>query len=606
LFSCSTVSIGKYGSFQANHILGRPYNLTFEILDSAEGQAQGELRIVPASELNAEGLDESTSTPAELSTPDKVVDGGDGVEYELVGEGGEVLMRTNRDTIDDPGRQGMSMDEIEALKKEGAGAGKDLIARILLSHSALDQKTAFSLAKYTLRKTKKYMRRFTVLQLDVPTLAHWMVAEKEPMKVLELREEMLALIGSWANVHYSSESQIGQPTNDMGDSGVGRWLLVDETGGLVVAALAERMGILYIPEEDEDPDNDPPPSKGDSDSDFEIVVDDPKPSDTTSRHHHHITSAMSAKSNTLTLIHANAQPNLSLLSYFLFDSSNSSPTHPLHSHLKTLSWLQLLSPHEDIGYTEPEIVDNETLKTWKSGKRGTHYRKRRRWERIKAVVDETRAGGFDGLIVASAMNPTTILQHTIPLLRGGAQVVLYSPAIEPLAELADYYSTARRTAFLTNPPDPSEVPSEDFPLNPTLLLAPTVQTARVRNWQVLPGRTHPLMTGRGGAEGFLFTATRVLPAEGRVEARGKFKRKKFEKEAEADSTVQDNTQKQLQEGFPEPAPGKSKRKLEEEVEADNTVQGDSQNQLQEAVSELARGKSKRRKLEEEVEAGNTI
>lgn len=163
MFSCSTVSIGKYGSFQANHILGRPYNLTFEILDSAEGQAQGELRIVPASELNAEGLDESTSTPAELSTPDKVVDGGDGVEYELVGEGGEVLMRTNRDTIDDPGRQGMSMDEIEALKKEGAGAGKDLIARILLSHSALDQKTAFSLAKYTLRKTKKYMRRFTVL-----------------------------------------------------------------------------------------------------------------------------------------------------------------------------------------------------------------------------------------------------------------------------------------------------------------------------------------------------------------------------------------------------------------------------------------------------------
>ena len=34
------------------------------------------------------------------------------------------------------------------------------------------------------------------------------------------------------------------------------------------------------------------------------------------------------------------------------------------------------------------------------------------------------------------------------------------------------------------------------------------------------------MTGRGGAEGYLFTATRVVPAEGRVEARGKFVRKK--------------------------------------------------------------------------------
>jgi len=35
-----------------------------------------------------------------------------------------------------------------------------------------------------------------------------------------------------------------------------------------------------------------------------------------------------------------------------------------------------------------------------------------------------------------------------------------------------------------------------------------------------------VMTGRGGAEGYLFTAVRVIPALGRVEARGKFVRKK--------------------------------------------------------------------------------
>jgi len=34
------------------------------------------------------------------------------------------------------------------------------------------------------------------------------------------------------------------------------------------------------------------------------------------------------------------------------------------------------------------------------------------------------------------------------------------------------------------------------------------------------------MTGRGGAEGYLFTAVRVVPAKGRVEARGKFARKR--------------------------------------------------------------------------------
>lgn len=520
---------------------------------------------MPASELNSEALDEQTPTPGEFSTLENVLDSVDGVEYDMVGENGEVLMRTNRQTIDDPGRQTMSMDEIEALKKEGTGAGKDLIARILLSHSALDQKTAFSLAKYTLRKTKKYMRRFTVLPLDVRTLACWMIAEKDATKVLELREEMLALIGSWANVHYSCDSQIYRTSSKIGDIGIGRWLVVDETGGLVVAAMAERMGVLYPPEEDKDSDKDLPPTKPENDLNIDGVLDGSVSSEAMSYYYHHqnVTSAMSAKSNTLTLVHANAQPNLSLLSYFLFDPSNSSLTHPLHTHLKTLSWLQLLSPHEDNGYTEPDVVPNETIQTWKSGKRGTYHRKRRRWEKIKAVVDETRAGVFDGLIVAASMSPTTILQATIPLLRGGAQVVVYSPTIEPLTELADYCSTARRSAFLNNPPEPSEVPSEDFPLNPTLLLAPTVQTARKRGWQVLPGRTHPLMTGRGGAEGYLFTATRVLPADGKVEARGKFQKKKFEKETAVDKKAEDDTQNLKREGSIELAKCDTKRtKLE--------------------------------------------
>jgi tRNA (adenine-N(1)-)-methyltransferase non-catalytic subunit len=103
-------------------------------------------------------------------------------------------------------------------------------------------------------------------------------------------------------------------------------------------------------------------------------------------------------------------------------------------------------------------------------------------------------------------------------------------------DVADVYSVSRRTAFVTAPPASfSALPEdqklhwsgdEDFPLNPTMLLNTNVQTAKVREWQVLPGRTHPHMTGRGGAEGYLFTAVRVIPAEGKVEARGKFVKKR--------------------------------------------------------------------------------
>ena len=428
--------------------------------------------------------------------------------YELIGDNGEVVMRSNRGTIDDPSRQKMTMDEIEHLKKEGSGAGRDLISKLLLSHSAIDQKTTFSLAKYTLRKTKKYLRRFTVLPLDVATLNNYLITDKEPSRIMELREEMLSLIGSWANVRHTP----GIPLEKENERpiGCGRWLVIDETGGLVVASLAERMGILT-------PDEDVPSSQ----SDVRIPEGRSNPPTTRQQAALH----MSATSNTLTLLHSNAQPNVALLRFFNYDLSNPLASHPLYTRLKALSWLQLLHPSDDTSTIEPPSVTPETLASMKSSKRGIYHRKRRRWERVRNVIAEMQAGGFDGLVVASVMEPVSIFKHLVPLLRGGAQIVIYSPYIEPLVELADLYSIRRRVAYKAASVE-ERLNEEDFPLDPTLILAPMVQTSKLRQWQCLPGRTHPLMTARGGAEGYIFTATRVLPAEGRVEARGNFKRRK--------------------------------------------------------------------------------
>ena len=518
----STISIGKYGTFQINHILGRPFHFTFEILDKAEQDDQSSLRIVSTVETYAHIGDE-TSALREPDDQDFVEIGGDGVEYEVMNPEGKVLMRTNREIIDDSRSQKLTMTDIETLKREETGSGKALIAKILESHSALDQKTSFGLEKYTLRKAKKYLRRFTVLPVDVPLLLEWILNEKEPSKVMEIREEILALIGSWSNVHYSGLQPLSS-VDDLPGACEGRWLVVDETGGLLVAAMAERMGILSPPQEDQ------------IRNDQTRTTDNPHPVDenlvaTTTRTAagslHTQNTTILSDANTITLIHANAQPNLALLTYFDFDPTSPNLSHPLHAHLRSLSWLQLLSPHEDSSYTEPDVVPDEVIQMMKGGKKSNYYRKRRRWEKAKSAIDQSRAGGFDGLTIASVMDPVAILHHTILLLRGGAQVVVYSPNIEPLAELADYYSTARRTAFQTDPPSSNDFPNEDFPLNPTLLLNPAIYTARCRNWQVLPGRTHPLMTGPGGAEGYVFTATRVLPAEGKVEARGSYKRRKL-------------------------------------------------------------------------------
>lgn len=514
-----TINLSKYGSFPANRLIGRPYYLTYEIQDEA-GDSQNlrpqALRVVPAAEIYA-GIDEDdTSTP---NGEGKTKKGEGGVEYDILGEDGQLIMRTNRQILDTPESQILSMSEIESLKAEKI-PGKDLISKILDSHSALDQKTAFALAKYTLRKTKKYLKRFTVLPLDVSTLAKYVFYDKDALKSLEMREEILALIGSWSNAHYTPADSTSIVSNGDPTIGRGRWLVLDETSGLLVAYLAEKMGVLHetAPRNAEAGDH-KNIANGLEHEDVEDENEIPSAASQTlpPAHKRH---PQQANANTLHLIHSASQPNLSLLKYFNFDHYHPSPNHPLSSHLKTLSWLQLLDPNEDGIYTKPEEFPLDVIRNWKAARRSNYYRKFRRWERVKSAVDETRAGGFDGLVMASVMQPLTALQQLIPLLRGGAKVVVYSRHLEPLTELVDFYSSSRRTAFVGDPPDPSDMPTEDFPVDPSLLLAATIHTARAKSWQVLPGRTHPLMTGKGGADGFIFTATRVLPAEGKVTARG--------------------------------------------------------------------------------------
>ncbi|KAI1352843.1 eukaryotic translation initiation factor gamma [Xylaria sp. FL0043] len=594
----TTISLGKYGSFPTNLIIQRPYNLTYELLDRQPDEKFNRLRIVPAAELYADILSSDANTSAsEDATPAPDAEGADstpatGVEYSLVdSESGAVVAVTDRAEIDASARQTLTLKEIEALKKDGTDAGRELIAKLMLSHTAIGQKTEYSLAKYKLLKTRKYIRRFSILPLDVPMLNYWMIEDKDPSKIMDMREEMVGLLGCWANVHFGgtdpSEAQpmvkikeeegedanMEEPESIQQTSVPGRWLVVDDTGGFLVAAMAERMGILYASEEDklireQQKSKHSGPRQGDSAGAKHSVPKDegvpaetsvPENGDAESKRepekapqptspqaprkrpaeHRKDDAVPYAHANTITHIHPNSQPNLSILRYYDFDITNPThtPHHPLTKHLMTLSWLQLLEPDLDPTYSSPPpSATPEEIYSWKTNRRSAYHRKRKRWLKARHIIDTTRKGEFSGLVVASSMDPISIMRHTVPLLAGGAPIAIYSQSIETLTELADCYSVARRAAWASSPPEElvgktveeqEQWPgNEDFPLNPSLVISPSIQTSRVRRWQVLPGRTHPLMSGRGGAEGYVFTAWRVKPAEGKVEARGKLRSRK--------------------------------------------------------------------------------
>lgn len=540
----TTISLGKYGSFPTNLILERPFHLTYEVQEKREGETYARLRVVPAKELNADILaDTSADATEEAAEGDDVVAAADGEELTLVNDSGEVVIRSNREIIDDTARQTLATEEIEELKRKGASAGKELIAKLLLSHTALDQKTEYSLAKYKLLKTKKYIRRFTVVPLDVPQLAQWLLEDRDSSKILEMRQELMALTGSWADVHFG-----GVPCE--GSSGGGRWLVVDDTGGLLVAAMAERMDILHPKPEKEVEEPVPAESTAKVETQEGQPQDaseapNPPPAHAQQKRRHPKRSDFDVpyvSTNTITLVHSNTQPNLVLLKYFNYDNTNPNqpyPYHPLATNLMPISWLQLLAPEEDDSYANsPPEATPEVIASWKTNRRGNYHRKRRRWARVRHVVDTTRAGGFSGLAVASTMDPISIMRNTLPLLAGGAPVAIYSPTVEPLTKLADCFSVARRAAWVTTSSPDIEGKTveelerwegtEEFPLNPTLLLGVGIQSSRAKRWQVLPGRTHPFMMGRGGADGFLLTGWRAIPVEGKIEARGKFKKRKTE------------------------------------------------------------------------------
>ena len=347
------------------------------------------------------GLDEPTpaESRAEPDAPNGTNSLPDG--YELLGEDGSILLKNNRLTVDDATRQTLTHAEIEELKK--SGNGKEVIEKILASHTGLDEKTIFSKAKYMLRKNKKYLKRFTVLPMELGTLIDY-ITEKEPPRIMDMREETLGLITAWSHAHYSGSD--GLPDQKDDGTPYGRWLVAEDTGGLVVAALAERMGILHASKLDVTPEVKELSTQAATHAAEGQVPNGDTMAVTKTQPIIHRDYPLPATSNTITLVHPAVQPNVSILKYFGYDTSN--PTgpadqaeHPLHTHFKSLSWLQLLQPEVDPLYTEPEPASEEVLASWKSGKRGTYFKKRRRWERCKSIVDETRQGGFDGLVIAS-------------------------------------------------------------------------------------------------------------------------------------------------------------------------------------------------------------
>lgn len=182
----ASINLGKFGIFRADDIIGHPFGYTYEIV------GEHQLRVVK---------EEFVEDKSELE-PDE----------------------HNQNLRDDPSAQTLTMQQIEDLKKQSVDGGRELVEKVISSHAAFDQKTAFSQEKYLKRKQQKFLKRFRPVPIGSSELIEYYM-DKDPAKIRDISEESLGLMMSLANIKPG-----------------GTYLVVEDLSGVLVAAMLERMG----------------------------------------------------------------------------------------------------------------------------------------------------------------------------------------------------------------------------------------------------------------------------------------------------------------------------------------------------------------------------
>lgn len=333
------ISLGKFGTFAVNGVLGFPFGQSFEITENNQ--------VTPVESITFEADVEDVDTETELTKDEltKLFSNSAENNQNIINIGSEI--------------QKLTSDEIDTLKKSGGSSdvGQKIIEQIIAGHGGFDKKTIFSQQKYLKRKQQKFLRRFTIEYLGGSQLLKY-YTEKDPQRIHDMSDETLGLLLNYANVREG-----------------GRYLLVDETGGVILYAMMERMN-----------------GKG------SIIV-----------------------------AHDNEHPNHMALRY-----SNYS-TEMIEKMVKPISWLQFMEPeNEKIDWVD---MSEEQLSALKLSKRQQYERRLKRSHEINDVIADVETGNFDAVIIISTLSLSSLAPHVIGCAGGSRPLVFYNQYKEPLLDL---------------------------------------------------------------------------------------------------------------------------------------------------------------------------
>lgn len=399
--------------------------------------------------------------------------------------------KDNRHLLDLDSNQKLTQEEIEQMKKEGV-SGDHLIEQLIENSATFQSKTSYAQEKWVKKKKKKHLLQFTVLKPTTRLLweMHW---SKGPSRLCNLRVDSLSQILTMGNVHANSTVMV-----------------IESCLGLITAAVLERLGgfgkVISFYHGDSPIRNsldncDFPKEVMDTLYNFplELVNSLKHAKPTENSDSTHTASETYEKSENI-ITEGNSEVQLVCSN----DSAGSTQTGPVETESKedpatpAKENQSESSNKTQSGVTETGSKSESSKKADRWAKKNKYKSKKNSAERAEAKLNRAKEieaarniilkKNVDCLIVASKFYPTPILMALIDYVAPSRQVVVYSQFKEALE---DCYVYLREHKGLVN-----------YRLTETWL----------REYQVLPNRTHPViqMSGTGG---YLLTATTIIKPE---------------------------------------------------------------------------------------------
>uniref|UniRef100_F7AA51 tRNA (adenine(58)-N(1))-methyltransferase non-catalytic subunit TRM6 n=1 Tax=Monodelphis domestica TaxID=13616 RepID=F7AA51_MONDO len=357
----------------------------------------------------------------------------------------------NRNIVDDGKSQKLTQDDIKALKDKGI-KGEEIVQQLIENSTTFRDKTEFAQDKYIKKKKKKYEAIITVVKPSTRILSIMYYA-REPGKINYMRYDTLAQMLTLGNIH------------------AGNKMVVMETcAGLVLGAVMERMGgfgsiIQMYP--GGGPVRAATTCFGFPKSFFNSLYEFPL-----GKVNSLLNGTFSSKALPSESISVSIEENNGIL----LDDLQTSPkekeenitevienNHPQQETMEIISQEPEFKEHKERGSKKDYIQEFQ---------RKQEQQKKRQIE-AAALLSERNA---DGLIIASRYHPTPLALSLLEFVAPSRPFVIYCHYKEPLVEC---YTKLREKGGVIN-----------LRLSETWL----------RNYQVLPDRSHPklIMSGGGG------------------------------------------------------------------------------------------------------------